>query len=153
MINDAGDKWEKLPEIDKQLINILNQVQAEKGFIPRSVLIELADKAGIPEAQLQGLVSFFNSFRTRPAGMHKISVCYGTACYAKGAPLLYDRLKTELNLDDYEDTSADGFVTVDQVYCVGACSRAPLVVADGEIKSKMQSFQVPFLLENLRKKT
>ncbi|CQR70897.1 NADH-quinone oxidoreductase subunit NuoE family protein [Sporomusa ovata] len=146
------EEWEQLPESDKQLINILNQIQEEQGYIPHDRLTELARQAGVPESQLHGLVSFSNFFRSRPAGKHKLSVCYGTACYARGASLLNDRLVAELKLEDGEDTSADGFVTVDHVYCVGACSRAPLVVVDGQINGKIKSYQVPLLLEDLRKK-
>ena len=57
-----------------------------------------------------------------------------------------------LKLEDGEDTSADGFVTADHVYCVGACSRAPLVVVDGQINGKIKSYQVPLMLGDLRKK-
>lgn len=142
----------QLPETDKQLINILNQIQEEQGYIPHSKLTQLAEQAGVPEAQLHGLMSFFNSFRSHPAGKHKLSVCYGTACYAKGASLIYNRLADELKLEEFYDTSADGFMTVEHVYCIGACSQAPLVVADGQINGKVKSFQVPILLEELRKK-
>lgn len=144
--------WEQFPEPGRQLINILNQVQEEQGFIPRSLLPELAARAGVPESQLHGLVSFFDSFRTKPSGKHRLSVCYGTACYARGAPLIYDRLADELKLDA-DGTSPDGSVTVEQVYCVGACSRAPVVVVDGQIKGRIKASQVPFLLQELRNKT
>jgi len=144
--------WEQWPESERRVINSLNQIQQEQGFIPRDMLVELAELAGVPESQLHGLVSFFNSFRSRPAGEHRICICFGTACYARGAPLIYDRLVEELHLKDGDDTSADGFATVEQVYCVGACSRAPVVLEDGQIKSKIKSYQVPFLLQELRGK-
>ena len=152
MPSKLEDEWVQLSENDKLLINILNQIQEEQGYVPRYRLTELAEENGVPESQLHGLVSFFNSFRSRPPGKHKVSVCYGTACYARGAPLINDRLMDELKLEDCEDTSADGFLTVDHVYCVGACSRAPLVVVDGQISGRMKSYQVPIMLEGLRKK-
>lgn len=141
---------EKIPEGERQLINILNLIQEEVGFIPRSDLAELAALMRVPESQLHGLVSFFSSFRTRPCGKHKLCVCYGTACYARGAPLIYDRLAEELKLDA-DGTSPDGLVTVEQVYCVGACSHAPVVLENGQIRNKIKSYQVPFLLQELRK--
>lgn len=152
MSKKLEEEWEQLPESDKQLINTLNKIQEEQGYIPHYRLTELAKEAGVPESQLHGLVSFFNCFRSCPAGKHKLSVCYGTACYAKGAPLINDRLADELKLEDNTDTSADGFATVDHVYCVGACSQAPLVVVDGQINGKIKSFEVPIMLTNLRKK-
>jgi len=144
-------EWEQLPESDKLLINVLNQIQKDHGYIPRDQLFELSEKAGVSESQLHGLISFFNSFRSCRAGHHKLSVCYGTACYARGASLINDRLTDELELKNDNDTSADGFATVERVYCVGACSQAPLVVVDGQINGKLKSYQVPHLLDKLRK--
>lgn len=151
MSEDIERLWEELPENERRILNCLNRIQAEKGFVPRDTLIELADRAGVPESQLHGLVSFFEAYRTRLPGRHLIRICCGTACYARGAPLLYDRLAEELDLQG-SDTSPDGFVTVEQVYCVGACSQAPVVIQDGAIMGRVKSYQVPLLLAALRKK-
>lgn len=142
---------QQLSEDEKEIMNILNYAQDKTGFIPRSLLIELAENFSIPESQLHSLISFFNNFHTRPAGKHRLSVCCGTACYARGASLIYDRLEETLELDE-DGTSPDGFVTVDRVYCIGACSIAPAVIEDEEIKGKIKSHQVPLLIEELRKK-
>lgn len=152
MTTDLIKLWEQWPENERRVVNILNQIQQEQGFIPGDMLKELAELAEVPEFQLHGLVSFFSSLRSRPAGEHHICVCVGTACYARGAPLIYERMIDELQLKGGEDTSADGLVTVEQVYCVGACSRAPVVLEDGQIKSKIKSYQVPFLLQELKDK-
>lgn len=147
-----GQLWDQLPAYERQVVNILNKIQAENGFIPRDLLLELAERTGIPESQLHGLVSFFDSYRTRPAGKHRIRICYGTACYARGASLINNRFVEELNLDG-SDTSPDGLVTLEQVYCVGACSQAPVIIQDEEIKNRIKSYQVPLLLDDLRKKS
>lgn len=144
--------WDQLSEKERKAVNFLNKIQAEKGFISRDLLIELSERIGIPESQLHGLVSFFDSFRTKPAGKHRIRICYGTACYARGASLIYDRFTEELKLDG-SDTSPDGLVTLEQVYCVGACSQAPVIIQDEEIKNKIKSYQVPLLIGDLRKKS
>lgn len=153
MATDLRKLWEQWPENERRIVNVLNQIQQTEGYISRSMLVELAELAKVPESQLHGLVSFFSSLRSRPVGAHHLCVCFGTACYARGAPLIYDRLRNDLQLKGDDDTSADGLVTVEQVYCVGACSRAPVVVADGKIKGEIKSCQVPFLLQELRGKS
>lgn len=139
----------ELDEHESGIINALNRLQEEEGFIPQPALAALAVRHGVPEAQLHGLVSFFHSFRGRPAGRHRAAVCCGTACYARGAPLIRARFGGELDLDA-DGTSPDGFITVEEVQCVGACSRAPILVQDGRIKDHVKSFQVPFLIQELR---
>ncbi len=150
MSESVEQLWNRLPESERQTINILNKVQAQKGFIPRDILIELAERAGLPESQIYGMVSFFNSYRLCPVGQHRIQICYGTACYARGASLINDRLMEMLNLDG-NDTSPDGLITVEQVFCVGACSLAPVIIQNEVIKSRMKSYQVPLLVNELRK--
>jgi NADH:ubiquinone oxidoreductase subunit E len=142
--------WNQLPENERLAVNILNKIQEENGFIPANLLCELAEHIQIPEPHLHGLVSFFSAYRTRPAGKHRIRICYGTACYARGASLIYDRLAEELELNG-GDTSADGLVTVEQVYCIGACSQAPVLLQNEEIKNKIKSYQIPSLIHDLRK--
>lgn len=156
--DEQGDKTEELkkiiqdlPEIEQQTVNILHRIQAERGYIPQPYLQSLADITGIPESTQQGLISFFDSFRTRPTGKHCLSVCYGTACYARGAHLIYDRLCNDLDLD-LDGNSPDGFITVEKVFCVGACSQAPVIAQGDKINGKIKSHQVPFLIKELRNK-
>jgi len=134
------------------LINRLLQIQQEEGCVSGEAVAELAASYDLPPAQIYSLLSFFDAIRTRPAGRHKIAVCCGTACYEKGASLILDRLLDELQIEPYQDTSADGEITVEEVYCLGACSRAPLVVVDGETHSRIKSHQVPRLIQQLRRK-
>jgi len=132
------------------LISRLVKIQQEEGYISQVNAAELARDYHMDVGRLYTLISFFDGFRTCPPGRHKIDVCSGTACYEKGSALIYDRLVDELELDPYQDTTAEGDITVEQVYCVGACSQAPLVVVDGNIRSKMKSHQVPVVVRKLR---
>lgn len=146
---DPSDLLVQRPDFSQQIMNVLNEIQQKKGYIPRADLQELATSSGRSEAELHALVSFFDSFRTRPTGKHQLHVCYGTACYARGANLIFDRLAKSLNLDE-DATSPDGYVSVKKVYCVGACSQAPVIIEDGKMKSYVKSHQVPFILDKLR---
>ncbi len=132
------------------LISRLVKIQQEEGYISQVHAAELARDYHMDVGRLYTLISFFDGFRTCPPGRHKIDVCCGTACYEKGAELIYERLVDELELAPYQDTTPDGEVTVEQVYCVGACSQAPLVVIDGDVRSRMKSHQVPVVVRKLR---
>ena len=141
--------FQELSESEQQMINLLNQVQEKNGYISQTDLRQLAALTGQPEAKLHGLVSFFDSFRTRPLGKNHLSVCYGTACYTRGANLLYDRLANELELDA-DGTSTDGWITLDKVQCVGACSLAPVISVNGKLEGKLKAHQMPSTLQKLR---
>ncbi len=118
------------------LLNELNKIQEERGFISRESVEELAQREGLTPSQLFGFVTFFNSFRIHPKGKIHLNVCYGTACYIRGAKLIYERLVDEFKLDR-RGISEDGLVTVETVYCVGSCSCAPVVVHEDEQIGRM----------------
>ncbi|SHN58128.1 NAD(P)H-dependent oxidoreductase subunit E [Desulfitobacterium chlororespirans] len=134
----------------KQLLNILNQLQEKNGYIAERDLEELAVLSGTPESVLHGLMSFFSSYRTRPLGRNHLLVCSGTACYACGADLIYNRLVSGLDLDEY-GTSPDGFITVEKVQCVGACSLAPVTITNKELEGKVKFTQITEKLASLRR--
>ena len=137
-------------ETKPPLISQLVKIQKDYGYIGQDHATALAAEYGMDVGRLYSLMSFFDGFRTCPPGRHKVDVCCGTACYEKGAELIHDRLVDELDLSPYQDTTADGEITLEQVYCVGACSQAPLVVVDGDVRSKMKSHQVPAVVQKLR---
>jgi len=130
------------------LLNELHQIQQEHGFISREAIETLAEQKGCSPSELFGFISFFNSFRIHPKGKIHISLCYGTACYIRGAKLIYERLVDEFKLDKH-GTSEDGLVTVETVYCVGSCSCAPVVVHEDEQMGRMNIQRTLALLRDL----
>lgn len=141
----------EMPQPEQEhLLNILNRIQDINGYIGKKDLEELEILSGKPEAMLHALVSFFDAYRTRPPGRNRLCVCFGTACYACGADEIYDRLADGLELDEY-GTSADGFVTLEKVQCVGACSQAPVIMANSKLAGKVKADHMPAKLNELRK--
>ena len=67
---------------------------------------------GRPEADVEGVVSFYAQFKRVKPGRFQISVCDGTACHLKGAPLIHEWLHQELGLKPGE-TAPDGLLKKD----------------------------------------
>lgn len=134
-----------------EIVGILNRLQQREGFIRPEALAHIASRFNLPESQLHGLVSFFSVFRSTAPGKHRLQVCCGTACYARGSSRICERLCSHLHLST-TDTSSDALITVEKVSCVGACSAAPVLLLDGEIRQRFESSQIPLLVEELRAK-
>jgi len=118
-------------------IPMLQQVQAKLGFLPPQAIEYLADRTGLPPAQLYGVATFYTQFRLKPVGSHIIKVCHGTACHVAGAVGISESLGDELGVDAAGGNSEDGFYTVEQVACLGCCSLAPVVMIDDEVYGKL----------------
>jgi len=134
---------------DSFILNQFHELIDEKQFVAEDDLQNLAKKTGRPLAELHGLLSFFDSLRTRKPGKNRVAICCGTPCYARGADQIYDRLASELILDEY-GTSTDGFITLEKVQCVGACSLAPVISINGKLEGRVRPNRAASHLQELR---
>ena len=66
-----------------------------------------------------------------------LKLCDGTACHVRGAPRLVDAIEKEFDVRDGE-TTEDGQLTVETVYCIGSCALAPMVVLDDQVMGRMR---------------
>lgn len=122
-------KWEGK---EGNFIMILHEVQNYYGYIPRDIAFDLTRYLDIPLAKIYEVISFYNYFKLEPPGKHIISICMGTACYLKGAPQLFKKIKSILNIEDKE-TTQDGMFQLQSVRCLGCCGLAPVIMIDGKI--------------------
>ena len=113
------------------LIPMMQDVQAECGYLPRAELKQLSRRLAVPLAQIYSVATFYSSFRLMPKGDHTIQLCMGTVCFLKGAGKISEALQQEFDLVP-GGTSPDGKFTFAPVNCVGACALAPVMVVDGE---------------------
>ena len=58
-----------------RLIQVLHKAQAIFGYLPREVQQYVAEKLFLTEAQVSGVVSFYNYFSTEPKGKYCVDVC------------------------------------------------------------------------------
>lgn len=113
------------------LIPMMQDMQAEFGYLPQAELKELSGGLGVPLAQIYSVATFYSSFRLMPKGDHTIQLCMGTVCFLKGVDKISQAIQSEFELVP-GGTSPDGKFTFSPVNCVGACALAPVMVLDGE---------------------
>ena len=111
---------------------MLHDVQKKIGYIPFEAMEKISVAAGVPIAEVFGVVSFYTQFTTEPKGKHVINVCLGTACYVRGSQLLLDRVKILTNAP-VNGTSKDNMFSLDASRCLGACGLAPVAVLDEQV--------------------
>lgn len=136
-----------LPEKDN-LIQILNEVQDEYGYIPEIAQKEISKFLKIPMAEIYGVITFYSRFTLEPKGKYTISVCLGTACYVKGSQKILDRLQERLKIGPGQ-TTEDGMFSIDKTRCVGACGLAPVFTVNGEVYGKATVKKLDEALDNL----
>ena len=149
IIKEFMDKtFEVYLPLKDNLIQILNEVQDEFGYIPELAQKEISTFLQIPMAEIYGVITFYSRFTLEPKGKYTISVCLGTACYVKGSQKILDRLKERLKIEPGQ-TTEDGLFSIDQTRCVGACGLAPVFTVNGEVYGKATVKKLDEVLDKL----
>ena len=134
------------------LIAILQDLQAEFHYLPKQMLVLVAEKLGLPLSQVYRVATFYNAFSLEPKGKHLISVCTGTACHVRGAPRIVERLQDILKIEAGQ-TTPDRRFTLQTVNCLGACALGPLAIIDGKYHGRMTSAKTEKALKNYEQET
>ena len=118
------------------LLEILHDLQEDLGFIPEPALPALAKALNLSRAEVHGVVSFYHDFRREPAGRHVIKVCRAEACQSMRGNELVSMIERYLQVK-LGQTTADGAITVEAVYCLGNCALSPAIMVDGKLVGRV----------------
>jgi len=132
-----------------QLIEALQDVQQNLGYIPKNAMQALSQGLGVPIMEVYRVASFYKAFRLKPAGKHVLTMCMGTACHVRSARLLLDHATGQLGVKPGEVTS-DGLFSIEHVNCLGACALGPIVAENGSYHHHMTPGKLRKLIETLR---
>jgi formate dehydrogenase subunit gamma len=119
-------------ELEGPLLPILHAIQVAFGFVPDSAVPQIAKALLLSKAEVHGVISFYHDFRSAPAGRHVLKLCRAEACQTMGADAVAGRIKAALGID-WHETTADGRVTLEPVFCLGLCACGPAAMVDGRL--------------------
>jgi formate dehydrogenase subunit gamma len=131
------------------LLPILHAVQGAFGHVPQEALPVIALGLNISRAEVHGVVSFYHDFRDAPAGRHVVKLCRAEACQAMGADRVAAHAKDRLGIAWHETTS-DGAVTLEPVFCLGLCACGPAARVDGEVWGRVNEARMDDLIATVR---
>jgi NADH-quinone oxidoreductase subunit E len=118
------------------LVDVLQDLQAKIGYLPKEVLEETGKGLGVPVSRVYSVAPFFKAFSLKPRGRHLINVCLGTACHVRGADRVLAKIEQELNIKA-GGTTSDLRFTLETVNCVGACALGPMVIVGEDYHGEM----------------
>ena len=133
------------------LVPILQDVQKELNYLPEEALVMVSSLLDLPVSRIFEVATFYKAFSLTPRGRHQLSLCLGTACHVRGAPLISGHIERALGIKPGE-TSADFEFTFETVNCLGACALGPVVVVDGEYHGQLTIAKTNTILRDLGRK-
>ncbi|MFN2328217.1 MAG: NADH-quinone oxidoreductase subunit NuoE [Chromatocurvus sp.] len=134
-----------LPYRSAAAIDALRIVQAQRGWISDDSLRAVARYLGMAADELEGIATFYNLIFRRPVGEHVILLCNSVSCWIEGCDRIREGIGSRLGIAPGE-TSADGRFTLLPVPCLGACDRAPVLMLDDELHTRVDDAALEQLL-------
>lgn len=131
------------------LLPLLHAIQDDIGYVPEEAYPQISKALALSVAEVHGVVTFYHHFRRHPAGKHVLQVCRAESCQAMGAEKLEAHIKSTLGID-FHQTTKDGAITLEPVYCLGNCACSPAVMLDDEVYGRMDNQKVAELISEAR---
>jgi formate dehydrogenase subunit gamma len=130
------------------LLPLLHALQETLGHVPPAAVPDIARALHLSRAEVHGVISFYHDFRDAPAGRHVLQICRAEACQAMGSRALEAHATATLGVD-FGGTTADGSLTLEEVYCLGNCACSPSVRLDDTIHARVDPARLDALLAGL----
>ena len=134
------------------LLPILHAIQDAIGYVPIDAIPRIATALNLSRAEVHGVVTFYHHFRSSPPGRHVVQLCRAEACQSMGSAALAEEIKAQLGID-FHQTSADGAVSLEPVYCLGNCACSPAVMIDGQLHGRVTAERFQQLLRTAEEAT
>ena len=128
------------------LISVLQEVQAEFGWVPREAIKGIANALKVSLGRVYGILTFYAQFYLTPRGRNTIRVCRGTACHVRGTDANLRAVERILSIKEGETTSDFKF-SLETVACLGTCFLAPVMMVNRNYYGKLTSGKVESILK------
>ena len=140
---------QEMKGLEGPLLPILHGIQEEFGHVPKDALPVIAEALNISRAEVHGVVSFYHDYRSHPAGRHVLKLCQAESCQSMGSDAVAAKLKQLLGIG-FHETTRDGSVTLEPVYCLGLCACSPAAMLDGEVIGRLNDEKLDEIVAEVR---
>lgn len=157
-LQSRGEPWsEQLAQeiiaehkvLDGATLPILHALQEAFGYVPEAAIPLVAQALNLSRAEVHGVATFYHDFRRQPAGKHVLKLCGAEACQAMGADHLAECAEKKLGVKIGE-TTGDGQVTLEHIYCLGLCAVAPSGMINGRLVGRLDEARLDAMLAEAR---
>ena len=139
----------RYPKKEAAMLPVLYLAQQEFGHIGSEAVEYIAKLMGQAPARVQGVVTFYTMFNTKPIGRHHIQVCRTLPCALRGARKLTEMLTDKLGIKPGE-TTPDGRFTLSEVECLASCGTAPMMQVNDDYYEELTDEKVTKILDSLK---
>ena len=147
---DLGPLLQRFGREPHALVQVLREAQALHGWLPRDLLVQIAQALGLSLAHVEGVASFYRFIHLRPVGRYRVLFSDNITDRMRGSVALLTDLCERLGVAPGQ-VSADGRVSVDRCSCTGLCDQGPaLLINHHQVITRLDATRVAQLADLIR---
>ena len=152
MLKEAENIVAQYPQRKAAIMPLLWLVQERFGYIPNEAIAEVAELTGTTPVHVEAVVKFYEMFHEHSVGKCQLMLCTNVSCLLHGADKTLQKLKEVLGIDVGE-TTPDGLFTLEEVECLAACDKAPVLLVNAvELFENVTPEKVEQIIAELRQR-
>ncbi|OGV62524.1 MAG: NADH:ubiquinone oxidoreductase [Lentisphaerae bacterium RIFOXYC12_FULL_60_16] len=132
-----------------RLMDIVNAVQNEFGYVPGCALDAIAKECGTQRVAVQSLVSFYAFHSELPKGRHVIRLCNDIVDQFQDVQAVADAMVDEAGVP-FGQTTPDNLLHLEWTPCIGMSDQAPAAIVDDVIFPRLTPAKAKALVKALK---
>ncbi len=133
------------------LLPVLWLCQERYGWLSAGVIEAVAVRLGESPAFVEGVVTFYTMYYTKPPARYVLQVCETLSCAVCGGRELVEHLERRLGIRPGEKTT-DGRFQLVGVQCLGACGGAPVIQINDDYHENLTPAGLDAVLDELARR-
>ena len=131
------------------LLPCLRRIQEDRGYVADSDIEALTAYLGVPQIQIEEVLSFYTQFRRKPIGRWHLQLWHNISCSMRGAEDIRAHVEHKLGLQPGH-TTADRRFTRSTAECLGSCGTAPMMMVNDGYHENLTLTKLDELLQGLK---
>lgn len=121
------------------------------GWIPRMAMDEVARLTEVVPVKVYEVATFYTMYNLHPVGKFLIQICTTSPCMlgGVGSDVIVKACIDHLGIG-FEETTSDGYFTLKDVECLGACVNAPMVQINDDNYEDLTAESIIAILDDLK---
>jgi formate dehydrogenase subunit gamma len=106
----------------------------------------IAGSVDLSEEEGHAAAQFLRDFPRDKVGRHLLKICRAESCRSMGCENLVRQIEGRLGIQ-LNQTTPDGVITFEHIFCLGCCRDAPSMMLDGVLMTKITPRLADFLID------
>jgi [NiFe] hydrogenase diaphorase moiety large subunit len=140
---------EKYNKDKTRLMDILIDVQSERGHIPKATITQIANALDISHVDVEQTMSFYHFFSDKPTGKFAIYLNDSAVANMMGRQKVKETFENETGIK-FGEVTPDGLIGLFDTACIGMNDQEPAALINGQVFTNLTPFRVKEIVRDIK---